>query len=146
MKCLNNLNIFIVKYLYKLLFFLLQNSQTSNFNYPFRFFFLFNLFKKHFFFLVDRTFEYILKCNFTKYKWGFHLIYAVLTKYVLSTRISFFFFFLENVSTYSVHPWWYLFIIKSRHQLVFGVGKKLNPRSLIQSLEILSAELIRIHY
>ena len=39
----------------------------------------------------------------------------------------------------------YAFIIRSRHKLIFGIIGELNPRYLIQPLEILSVELIRTH-
>ena len=38
-----------------------------------------------------------------------------------------------------------LFIIRPKHQSVFGVGGRLNPKSIIQSLETLLVELTETH-
>ena len=38
-----------------------------------------------------------------------------------------------------------LFIIGPRHQSLFGVGERLNPKSIIQSLETLLVELTETH-
>ena len=38
-----------------------------------------------------------------------------------------------------------LFIIRQRHQSVFGVGERLNPKSIIQSPETLLVELTETH-
>ena len=39
----------------------------------------------------------------------------------------FFFFFFNRVSTYGVHSWWYLFIIKPKHLSIFGVSEDWTP-------------------
>ena len=50
---------------------------------------------------------------------------------------GFFFFFFERVSTYGVHSWWALFIIRPRHQSVFGVGGDSgDSRNFIQGVPI----------
>ena len=41
----------------------------------------------------------------------------------LVTLLTLNFFFLERVSTYGIHFWWWLFIIRPKHQSVFGVGR-----------------------
>ena len=38
-----------------------------------------------------------------------------------------------------------LFIIRPKHQSVFGVGGRLNPKSIIQSSETLLVELTETH-
>ena len=44
-------------------------------------------------------------------------------------------FFFERISTYDVRSWLLLFIIRLRHQLIFGVGRNWTPVELTGTYE-----------